>query len=144
MKSFFQIILLLLAVVCSLTFLSQFTQYSLMLLTLLAVIGMTGLLIQKKLYIKFLQQFKFINDTFHINIPNSIKNIYAAGMELAFIFILASIGVNPVTDLIEGKIKTSFSYNTLFFELAIISVFFAIIPVLIFIFYYSIKNPEEN
>lgn len=142
MKIFFQIALLLLATAFSLTLLSQFTNYSIVLLTLLALIGMAGLLFQKKMYNKFLQQFKFIHNASYIVIPDLIKNTNAVGMELAFIFLLASIGINPVTDLIEGKIKTNWSYNVLFFDLALVSVVFAIFPILIYIFYYAMKNPE--
>lgn len=142
MKIFFQIALLLLATAFSLTLLSQFTNFSIVLLTFLALIGMAGLLFQKKMYNKFLQQFKFINNAPNIVIPDLIKNTNAVGMELAFIFLLASIGINPVTDLIEGKLKTSWSYNVLFFDLALVSAVFAIFPILIYIFYYSMKNPE--
>ncbi|WP_432360509.1 hypothetical protein [Sporosarcina sp. UB5] len=144
MKFFFQSTLFILATMSSLMLVSHLTRYPLMLLILLAIIGMAGLLLQKRLYNKFLQQFKFIFDTLNIEIPNSIKNIYATGMELTFIFILASIGANPVTDLIEGKIKTNFTYNTLFFELALISAIFAIIPIMIYILYYSMKYSKEN
>lgn len=143
MKKFFQITLLILAVMCSLTILAFVTHYNLILLILLSFLGIVGLLLQRIFYNKFLQHFKFIYDSFDIEVPNSIKNIYAFGMELAFIFILASIGANPVTDFIEGKISPIFTYNVLFFDLALVSAFFAIIIVLLYIFYYFIKNSED-
>ena len=69
------------------------------------------------------------------------KTIRDTGMDLAFIMILASVGVNPILDIIEAK-KPSFSINFFYFELAVTSIIIALLPSILFCYYYIWKNPN--
>lgn len=144
MNKTFGMLFLIFVCVCSIVILSSIIDYPLPLLLLFFIAGVLGLLLQRGMYKSLLDQFSFIERkliTYKIDIPKFYYKLRDIGMELSFIFILATIGANPVTDLIEGNV-INFSINMLFFDLAIVSCFFANIPVVVHTFYFIIKDSE--
>ena len=106
-------------------------------------IGALGFLIQKRLYNFFLIEFKFIYKEREIQLPKTLKIVRDTGMDLAFILILASSGVNPIVDIIEAK-KPSFSIHYFYIELAMTSVILALLPTILYCYYYIWKHPYDS
>lgn len=119
------------------------TSSSIVLLIMFTFIGVLGFVIQKKLYNFFMLEFKFIYKKREIQLPNVLKMIRDTGMDLAFILVLASLGINPILDMIEAK-KPSFSINFFYIELAITSVIIALLPMILYCYYYIWKHPSYN
>ena len=65
------------------------------------------------------------------------------GMDLAFILFLASLGINPILDIIEAK-KPSFSINFFYIELAMTSVSIALLPTILYCYYYFWKHLYDS
>lgn len=74
--------------------------------------------------------------------PTTIKKIRDTGMEITFIFILASIGINPITDVIDLK-QPTFSVHSLYLELALISTVIAVVPSLFYCYYFIWKDSAQ-
>lgn len=131
-------LLLILACIGSFAILSLIVDFPLLTLIIFFIVGALGLLIQRGMYKSLLDQFSFIErklNTLNIKIPKFYYKIRDIGMELVFIFSLATISINPVTDFIDGNINLKFSPNMLFIDLAIVSCFFANMPIIIYTFY---------
>ncbi|MEO4052440.1 hypothetical protein [Solibacillus sp. CAU 1738] len=138
MKKYYKMLLLILACIGSLMILSLIVDFPLWILSIFFTVGVLGLLIQRGMYKSLLDQFGFIERKLiklKIRVPQFYYKIRDIGMELTFIFLLATISVNPVTDFIEGNININFSPNMLFIDLAIVSCFFANMPIIIYTFY---------
>ena len=88
-------------------------------------------------------EFKFIYKRREIQLPNALKMVRGTGMDLAFILILASFGINPILDIIEAN-KPSFSINFFYIELAITSCIIALLPTILYCYYYIWKHPSYN
>jgi len=121
--------------------LNFFTNSSIFVLLIFTFLGVIGFIAQKKLYDFLILEFKFIYLGKEIHLPKIFKKVRDTGMDLAFIMILASVGVNPILDIIEAK-KPSFSINFFYFELAITSIIIALLPSILFCYYYMWKNPN--
>ena len=119
------------------------TSSSIVMLILFTFLGVLGFLIQKKLYNFFMLEFKFIYKKREIQLPNALKMVRDTGMDLAFILILASFGINPILDIIEAK-KPSFSITFFYIELAITSCIISLLPTILYCYYYIWKHPSYN
>lgn len=104
------------------------------------LLGIIGFFIQRKIYQFFIIEFIFHFAGKDVILPKALKSIRDTSMDLAFIFVLAALGTNPITDLIEMK-TPSFSINWLYMELAITNVLLALLPTFIYCIYYIWKNP---
>ena len=109
------------------------TKSSIIKLFMFTFIGVFGFLIQKRLYNFFVLEFKFIYKEREIQLPKALKMVRDTGMDLAFILILASFGVNPILDIIEAN-KPSFSINFFYLELAMTSVIIALLPTILYFY----------
>ena len=112
-------------------------------LFMFTLIGVVGFLLQKKLYEFLMLEFKFIYFDKDIVLPKLFKTVRDTCMDLAFIFILASFGLNPIFDIIEAK-TPSFSIHFFYIELAITSVIIALLPTILYCYYFIWKHPNIN
>ena len=112
-------------------------------LCMFTFIGVLGFLIQKRLYNFFVLEFKFNYKEREIQLPKALKMVRDTGMDLAFILILASFGVNPILDVIEAN-KPSFSINFFYIELAMTSVIIALLPTILYCYYYIWKHLYDS
>ncbi len=136
----FLFIFLSLSTIAIFYFLLKFlTTSSIVMLLLFTFIGVLGFLIQKVLYNFLVLEFKFVYKEKEVVLPKALKKVRDTGMDLAFILILASVGVNPILDIIEAK-KPSFSINFFYLELAITSVIVGLLPTILYCYYYIWKH----
>ena len=106
-------------------------------------IAVLGFLIQKRLYNFFVLEFKFNYKEREIQLPKALKMVRDTGMDLAFILILASFGINPTLDIIEAN-KPSFSIDFFYIELAMTSVIIALLPTILYCYYYIWKHLYDS
>lgn len=104
------------------------------------LLGIIGFFIQRKIYQFFIIEFNFHFAGKDVVLPKVLKSIRDTSMDLAFIFVLAALGTNPIMDLIETK-SPSFSVNWLYVELAITNITLALLPTFLYCIYYIWKNP---
>ena len=123
--------------------LDVFTKTAIIHLFMFILIGVLGFLIQKKLYNFFVLEFKFIYKGKEIQLPKALKVVRDTGMELAFILILAAFGINPILDIIEAN-KPSISINFFYIELAMTSVSIALLPTILYCYYYFWKHLYDS
>jgi len=119
------------------------TNSSVFMLLIFILLGILGFFIQKKLYEFLMLEFKFIYLTKEVEIPLLIKTIRDTCMDLAFVLILASFGLNPILDIIEAK-TPSFSIHFFYIELAFTSIAIALLPTILYCYYYIWKNPRSS
>lgn len=116
-----------------------FTNSSILKLLLFTFIGVLGFYIKKRIYNFFVLEFKFIYKEREIRLPKELKMVRDTGMDLAFILILASFGINPILDIIEAN-TPSFSINFFYIELAMTSFIIALLPTVLYCYYYIWKH----
>jgi hypothetical protein len=121
-----------LATILSLVILEKVTYNSLGLIIFLAILGIIGFIIEKKLFNDFSSKFKDFFEAYQL--PLWIKKIFDAGIELSFICVLASVGVSCVTDFIELKIRVP-KFNMVYIDLALAILVFSVLPGVIWIQY---------
>ena len=143
MRHIFFIILTVVTITTFYFLLDILTNSSIFMLLLFTLMGILGFLFQKKLYEFLMLEFKFIYSEKEIKLPTIFKKIRDTCMDLTFVLLLASFGLNPILDIIEAK-TPSFSIHFFYIELAITSVFIALLPTILYCFYYIWKNPGIN
>ena len=121
--------------------LTVLTSSSIVYLLGFTLLGIVGFVIQRKIYQFFMIEFNFNYLGKDVEIPKTLIIIRDTSMDLAFIFVLAAFGTNPITDFIETK-TPSFSIHWLYVELAITNIMLAILPTFLYCIYYIWKNPS--
>ena len=127
-------------IVLSYLLLSVVTTSSIIYLLGFTLLGIIGFFIQRKIYQFFIIEFMFHYEGKVVALPKALKTIRDTSMDLAFIFVLAAFGTNPIMDMIETK-TPSFSVSWLYVELAITNIVLAILPTFLYCIYYIWKNP---
>ncbi len=147
MGKYIKVLLLIFICIGSIILLNYIVDFPLFTLILFFTVGGFGLYIQRGMYKSLLEQMSFIDRKLkqsNIQIPPVLYKIRDLGMELTFIFLLATVSINPVTDFIDGQMHLKFSPNLLFLDLSIVSLFFANIPIIAFTCYSLISRKIDD
>jgi len=128
------------ALILSFAILVSFIHYPLWLLGGLSLLAVLGYLFNNYLYNYTKKELEVLNRIIpSIKYPSSITKIREFGLELFFPLVLFAIGVDPIKDIIELK-SPQFSFNYLFFDLALFILILAHIPTFIWVFYVGLKD----
>lgn len=137
------LILLLPAFAFSFYILNLFVDYPLWLLGILSIAAISGYFVNEKLNAYVGRETEKVWGIFKgIEYPNWIVQVRILGGKLVFPLLILTMGADPIKDLVELK-PINYSFNYLFFDLALFILFISIIPTLIWMFYIRLNDKES-
>ncbi|GAS80368.1 hypothetical protein [Paenibacillus amylolyticus] len=121
--------------------LSRFIHTSIALTLILSILALVGFFLNKKLGEYTKRELNKLNDLLFqdIQFPDTILKIRDVGFELVFPLLLLAIGSDPIKDLIDLK-PIIYKINYLFFDIALFTLFIAMVPMFVWMFYIGIKE----
>lgn len=147
MKKTFYWIIFALSLMISLLLLVLQTKSKISLLAISALIVLFGYTIQEILNKIFTKQVNQIYEIFtakEFSVPKWIKRFRTYCISVALTCFMASLGVDLVVDIINGKDINQIKIDVLFQDLTLVFIFLGIIPQIFWVFNHALKLKNSN